>query len=120
MKDYKKGDIIKGQVTGIENYGIFINVDAYYDGLIHISEISSDYVREIKDYVNIGETIYVKILDVDEKNLQIKLSIKDIDYKIKRKPNRVVESKNGFKPLAKALPKWVSDKLKEIDNEKRK
>ncbi len=115
MKEYKKGDIIKGQVTGIEKYGIFINIDAYYDGLIHISEISKDFVRDIRDYVEIGETIFVKIINVDEENLQIKLSIKDIDYKIKRRPNRVKESKNGFNPLAEALPKWVAAKLKEIN-----
>lgn len=115
MNEYKKGDIIKGQVSGIEKYGIFINVDAYYDGLIHISEISNDFVRDIKDYVDIGETIYTKIIEVNDKNLQIKLSIKDIDYKIKRKPNRVVESKNGFNPLAEALPNWVENKIKEIN-----
>ena len=41
--NYKVGDIISGQVTGIEKYGIFVNIDPWYDGLIHISEISSNY-----------------------------------------------------------------------------
>ena len=39
MDSFKVGDIIKGQVTGIESYGIFINVNSEYNGLIHISEI---------------------------------------------------------------------------------
>ena len=76
MSDYKVGSIIKGQVTGIEKYGIFINIDPWYDGLIHISEISQGFVKDINDYVKIGDTIYCQILEVDEDNLQLKLSIK--------------------------------------------
>ena len=75
MSDYKIGNIIKGQVTGIEKYGIFINIDPWYDGLIHISEISEGYVKDVNDYVKVGDTIYCQILDVDEENLQLKLSI---------------------------------------------
>ena len=69
MSDYKVGSIIKGQVTGIEKYGIFINIDPWYDGLIHISEISQGFVKDINDYVKIGDTIYCQILEVDEDNL---------------------------------------------------
>ena len=58
---YENGKIIKGCVTGIESYGIFMSFDEYYSGLIHISEISNNFVRNVNDYVNIGETIRVKI-----------------------------------------------------------
>lgn len=111
MQKFKIGSIIKCQVTGIEKYGIFVNVDAYYDGLIHISEISSGFVKDVKNYVQLNETIYCKVLDIDEENLQLKLTIKDIDYKIKRKLPKVEESKNGFKPLQEKLNIWINEKI---------
>ena len=85
MKKYKNGEIVTGCVTGIEKYGIFVSLDNYYSGLVHISEISDSFVRNINDYVNIGETINVKILDVDENDFHLKLSIKNIDYRINKK-----------------------------------
>ena len=50
---YENGKIIKGCVTGIESYGIFMSFDEYYSGLIHISEISKKFVRNFKYYFNI-------------------------------------------------------------------
>ena len=47
---YKIGDIVQGCVTGIEKYGVFVNLDEYYTGLIHISEVSDLYVRNVNDY----------------------------------------------------------------------
>ena len=51
MEKYSKDEIIEGLVTGIEKYGIFVGLDEYYSGLIHISEISDDFVRNINNYV---------------------------------------------------------------------
>lgn len=113
MSDYKVGSIIKGQVTGIEKYGIFINIDPWYDGLIHISEISQGFVKDINDYVKIGDTIYCQILEVDEENLQLKLSIKNINYKALNKFNNIKESKRGFMLLKDNLPIWIEKKLQE-------
>ena len=76
MTKYKKGRIIRGTVTGIESYGVFVSCDEYYSGLIHISEISHAFVKNITDYLNIGDVVYVEILEVDEKLGQLKLSIK--------------------------------------------
>ncbi len=80
MKKYKVGDVITCVVSGIEPYGIFVSVEKKYSGLIHISEISNEFVRNVNDYVKIGDTIYAKIIDIDTKTHQLKLSIKDIDY----------------------------------------
>ena len=80
MTQYKVGKIVKGNITGIEKYGIFVGLDNFYSGLIHISEVSNDFVRNINDFGEVGETIYVKILEVDETTNHLKLSIKDIDY----------------------------------------
>lgn len=114
MSVYKKDGLVKGQVTGIEKYGIFINIDQYYSGLIHISEISDGFVKTVNDYVEIGETIYAKIIEIDEETYQLKLSIKDIDYKVRKKFPKIVQTEAGFQPLADNLERWIREKLKEI------
>ena len=68
MSKYKIGEIVIGCVTGIEKYGIFVGLDEYYSGLIHISEISNSYVKNIHDYVKIGESIKVKIVEENERD----------------------------------------------------
>ena len=108
MKLYKKGDIIKCKVSGIQEYGIFVNINEYYDGLIHISEVSYDFVRNIHDYVKIGDIIYAEVLNIDNNTQQINLSIKDIDYKNSGK-KRIDIIDDGFKPLIKALPIWEKE-----------
>ena len=66
MGKYTKGKIVKGTVTCIEPYGAFMSFNEYYTGLIHISEISNGFVKNITDYINDGDHIYVEILEVDE------------------------------------------------------
>ena len=116
MNQYKKGEIVTGCVTGIEKYGIFVSLDDYYSGLIHISEISDLFVKNPGDYVHIGETIKAKVIDdSDVDTYHVKLSIKDIDYKINKKRKRkILETKSGFSGLAEALPSWILQKKKEI------
>ena len=106
---YKVGDIINVLVTGIEDYGIFVKVDDEYDGLIHISEISYDFVRKIDDYANVGENIFVEILAIDEENHNMKLSIKNIEYKNTGEKRSEINDEEGFKPLKEALIKWQED-----------
>lgn len=118
MAKYKKGKIIEGVVSGITNYGIFVSFDEYYSGLIHISEISHNYVRSINDFVSIGETIYVEILDVDDEQNKLKLSIKNIKYKKNKRgeKRKIVETKSGFKTLAYKLPIWINENLQKSEN----
>ena len=114
MEKFKPGDIIKGQVTGIENYGIFINVDENYNGLIHISEISEGFVKDIKDFVDIDEIIYCRVLEIEDNN-NLKLSIKNINYRLNDKNNYFNETVRGFSPLKDKLDDWIEEKKKEIE-----
>jgi len=114
MANYKIGDLVKCQVTGIEKYGAFVSVDTAYDGLIHISEVSNDFVNDIHDYLDVGQIIYCEILDVDNVEYQLKLSIKNINYKLKSN-SKIKESRLGFLPLKNNLNKWISDKISEIE-----
>ena len=117
MLKYEKGKIVTGQVTGIEKYGIFVSLDEFYSGLIHISEISDGFVKNINDYVDVGETIKAKVVETDEDNYHVKLSIKNINYKIKRrKVVHLNETLLGFLPLEKKLDGWIKKKLDELDS----
>ena len=118
MTNYKKGNIVTGRITGIEKYGVFVNLDEYYKGLIHISEISKYFVRNIDDFVKVGDTVKARVIDVDNKTFHIKLSIKDLNYKIKKEKNNPIEEVgSGFDILKNNLNKWIFTK-KEKKNEK--
>ena len=121
MTKQEKGKIVTGWFTGVETYGIFVGLDEDYSGLLHISEISSGYVRNINDYVNIGETIKVKVLESDDDTFQVKLTIKDIDYRMnRRKRSKIVETPSGFHSLSKELDSWIQEKYQEIIKKQKK
>lgn len=114
MSKIRKGRIIRGTVTGIETYGVFVSCDDYYTGLIHISEISHAFVKNINDFVHIGDLIFVEVLDVDEELGHLKLSIKNIEYKRKNviRRKKIKETSLGFKTLEYKLPIWIEESLK--------
>lgn len=116
MKKYKTGEIVTGCVTGIEKYGIFLSLDDYYNGLIHISEISDNFVRNIHDYVKIGETINAKVLEENEKEHHVKLSIKGIEYRESKIPKvKIIETPSGFTNLQGKLNYWINSKIESLN-----
>lgn len=114
MEKVKKSDIIKATVTGVQKYGAFVNTDDY-EGLIHISEISYGYVKNVNDFLKVGDNIFVEVVDIDNNDNHLKLSIKDIDYKKDgSRLKRMAETKRGFEPLKENLEIWINEKIKEI------
>ena len=74
--DPEPGKIYMGKVTRIMNFGAFVEIAPEKEGLVHISKLSNERVNKVEDVVNIGDTIMVKVLDIDEKG-RINLSRKD-------------------------------------------
>lgn len=72
FQSLKIGDSVKGVVTGVVDYGAFVNVDGI-EGLIHISEISWERVSNPSDYVKVGETIEAKIISIDKDRLSLSM-----------------------------------------------
>lgn len=68
----KVGDVVKGMVTGVIDFGAFVNVDGI-EGLIHISEISWERVENPRDYVKTGDTVEAKIIAIDKDRLSLSL-----------------------------------------------
>ncbi len=66
------GDTVKGVVTGVVDFGVFVNVDGI-EGLVHISEISWERVNSPSDYVKVGDTIEAKIIAIDKERLSLSM-----------------------------------------------
>ena len=107
MAKYLEGDIVCGKVTGIEDYGIFLSFEDGSSGLVHISEISSDFVKNINDYATIGDEINVKVLSYEHDD-HYKLSIKALNS-FKKNSKYITETNSGFTNLKVQLCEWVND-----------
>lgn len=98
------GDIYEGTVTGVTNFGAFVALPEGKSGMVHISEVSNVYVKDINDYVKDKQTVKVKVISIDEKG-KISLSMKQAEAPVEResKPreNRPSEQKSAHEPANK-------------------
>lgn len=101
----KVGDLIDCQIIGFQDYGIFIKYMAY-EGLIHISEISDQYVHKIDDFFEIDEIILVVILEINEQDKRLKVSLKKA-HPIQAKILKEVTIIKGFTSLKNKLDSWI-------------
>ncbi len=69
------GTVVSGLVTGITNFGAFVELETGQTGLVHISEVADAYVKDINDYLKLGERVTVKVINVDGRG-KIGLSIR--------------------------------------------
>jgi translation initiation factor 2 subunit 1 len=91
------GELAVGRVDEIEDFGVFVDLVEYEDkrGLIHISEVASGWIKNVRDHVNEGQTVVVKVLEVDEDAQQINLSLKDVNDH--QRKDKIQEWKNEQK-----------------------
>ncbi|AFZ72033.1 translation initiation factor IF-2 subunit alpha [Natronobacterium gregoryi] len=75
------GTLVVGKIDEIEDFGVFVDLEEYEDkrGLIHISEVASGWIKNVRDHVREGQIVVCKVLDVDEESQQIDLSLKDVN-----------------------------------------
>ena len=81
---YKPGDVVKGNVTKITNFGVFVGLEDGLEGLLHISELSEEKIENAEDLVKVGDPIEVKILRVDTDDRKIGLSKKRVSWSQER------------------------------------
>ena len=72
------GEVVKGKVTGITNFGAFVETEDGSRGMVHISEVSRSYVEDIKTVLKIGQAVTMKVISVSEDG-KIALSIKQLE-----------------------------------------
>lgn len=87
------GKIIEGKISGITQFGAFVVIDGGKTGLVHISEIALEYVKDIKNHLKEGDAVKAKVLSVDDSG-KISLSIKQA----------LLEERNAAKKTAKKSP----------------
>ncbi|WP_101296305.1 translation initiation factor IF-2 subunit alpha [Halegenticoccus soli] len=97
-----KGDLVVGKVDEIADFGVFIDLEEYEDkrGLVHISEVASGWIKNVRDHVREGQTVVAKVLGVDEGSQQIDLSLKDVNEH--QRKEKIQEWKNEQK-----ADKWM-------------
>jgi predicted RNA-binding protein with RPS1 domain len=122
MNSYHVDEIIVGKVIDIQPYGAFIGFPNGQKGLIHISEISDEYVKNIETFLIVGEYVRVKVLSIDFNSNHLKLSIKRL-YKKEDLVDRthpfwfkVPPHEIDFTPLKEALPVWIDQHLKHLED----
>jgi len=76
LHDLKEGMLLEGTVTNVTNFGAFVDIGVHQDGLVHVSELSTSYVRDPNDAVRIGQAVKVRVISVDRQRSRISLSIK--------------------------------------------
>ncbi|MDA8213266.1 MAG: S1 RNA-binding domain-containing protein [Clostridia bacterium] len=82
------GSILEGVVTGITNFGAFVELPGGVTGLVHISEVADAYVKDVRDYLKDQDRVKVKVISVDPKG-KIGLSIKQANPTARRQERRV-------------------------------
>lgn len=120
---FKIGDIIEGEVTGIQNYGVFVKLSEEEQGLVHISECKHGFMGDINEFVKIGQKVKVIIIDIDEFNQKISLSMRALHklnispFPVRRKRKRRPLPNIGFKTLADKMPQWIEEAVDSIDHD---
>ena len=84
------GSKVQGKVTGITNFGAFVELPGGQTGLVHISEVADSYVKDINDHLKVGQEIEVKV--VNEKDGKIGLSIKKAIDKPERQTHLLIQT----------------------------
>ena len=104
---YPAGSIVSGKVTNITDFGIFVEIEAGIEGLVHISELSSRRVKSSSELFALGDSVSAVVKNVDSKSRKIRLSIKD--YEASTEGNTVNQYINNRENIGSSLSKALAD-----------
>jgi uncharacterized protein len=74
-----EGQVLTGTVTNVTNFGAFVDVGVHQDGLIHVSEISREFIKNAAEHISVGDLVRVKVIGVDKERKRISLSKKALE-----------------------------------------
>ncbi|WP_241494687.1 S1 domain-containing post-transcriptional regulator GSP13 [Bacillus coahuilensis] len=120
---YEVGNVVTGKVTGIQPYGAFVALDEETQGLVHISEITHGFVKDVNEHLKIGDEVSVKVLAVEAEGKKsacqsvLRKKLQQQKRKKKKRNNVVVKDKaalkqqeeapSGFNTLKDKLEEWI-------------
>lgn len=101
LENNSVNDVVTGNVINLVDFGAFVKLKENVEGLVHISQISHDHIEKASDVLNVGDEVKVKIINIDEENQKISLSIKELLEKpvleILEEKNEIPEEKEEIK-----------------------
>ncbi len=72
--EFEVGQITEGKVSGITKFGVFVALEGGKTGMVHISEVSKDFVKDLNDYVKIGDVVKVKVIGAEKGKISLSMS----------------------------------------------
>ena len=121
---YEVGQIVLGTVTNVKPYALFLEFEDGVTGLLHISEISDSFIRDIERYGSKGDQMKVVIVSIDENNGFLRVSYKKVPPEEAYSSHtnngaRKVPDTNDedFAPLEEKLPEWIKKTLEKAKKE---
>ena len=117
---YQVGQLVIGKVYNVKPYALFMSFDDGVTGLLHISEISDSFIRDIEKYGSVGDEIKVKILSIDKDNGFLRVSYKQVPqeemYSSHTNQRKVpTTSEDEFLPLKEKLDSWIKEAYENIE-----
>ncbi|WP_088227965.1 Tex family protein [Desulfosporosinus sp. FKB] len=78
LEDLKEGMILEGTVRNVVDFGAFVDIGVKHDGLVHISQLSDNYIKHPMEVVSVGDIVKVRVLGIDKERERVSLSMKDL------------------------------------------
>ena len=109
--ELKVGEIVEGKITGIKNYGAFVDIGEGKSGMVFISEVAHTYVNDINEFVKVGDVVKMKVLNIGDDG-KISLSIKRAleSEKQEQQPRERRERRNTPPPKPDGSYTWMPKK----------
>ena len=109
ISQIKEGDIIKGKITGVKSYGIFIKLNDECSGLVHATELEKLASENPIRFFKVGQVVNVKVLRIKPGGKQAVLRIHQTPPHKPKKGANSFETDGGFSALQKQIPAWVKE-----------
>lgn len=114
IDDYKIGMVVYGKITGIKPYGAFVGFEDDVTGLIHISELSNGFVKDVNHFVKINDYAMLKVIDIDREQKQLRLSFKALSQNQRKFVKKVKflgmpKREKGFESIKEMMPTWLEE-----------
>lgn len=108
------GRVLDGVIENITNFGAFIRLDGGQKGLVHISEVSREYVKEISDIYKVGDKVKAKVIKIDEPKGKIGLSIKQAQEDKSKKSAPPQAQEDAFEDMLAKFKKSSEERMLDI------
>lgn len=113
MSEISVGVVLSGTVEHVAAYGAFIRLESGQKAMVHISELSHNYVKKVEDVLEVGQKITAKVIKIDEKG-RIDLSIKVLQ--VKEPPARPVFREDDFEKKLTTFLKFSDEKIADLNS----